>query len=103
MSLSRKQWVSLVALVLGCAVFLGAWATLTDFNDLPNSESGDIGIAKLDCMAKADYDECADRVDREFGVGAYAPIYERHPVAAALLAGVATFFVIAGGSRLFME
>jgi len=102
-SLSGKQALSLVALVIGVAVFLGTLAQLTDFNGLPSTESGEIGIAKIDCMKESDYAACADRVDREFGVGPYEPWYEEQPIIAALIAGAVTFFVIAGGGRLFLS
>lgn len=103
MSSSHKQVVALIAFVFGVAVFLGTLATLTDFNALPDTKSGEIGLAKFDCMGRSDYDECADRVDRQFRVGAYEPWYERQPLLAAALAGVAVFFGLAGAARLALD
>ncbi len=103
MSLSEKQIVSIVALALGAAVFLGALVRFAGSNEIPYAESGHTASARLDCIGKADFDTCNDRVDRNAGIGIYEPWYEQHPIMAALLAGGVTFFAIAGGGRLFMK
>lgn len=103
MSLSDKQKISMVALVLGAVVFLGALFRFAGSSELSYAESGGTASARIDCIGKADFDACNDRVDRQLGIGFYEPWYEQHAVLAALAAGGVTFFVIAGGGRLLMK
>ncbi len=103
-AMSDKQVVSVIALVVAILVAGALYLNLTGWNDPPSTKSGEIAIAKLDCITDSrDYDECADRVDRQFRAGPYEPWYKQQPVLAALAAGGAVFFVLAGGARLFLE
>ncbi len=99
-SLSTKQKLSVVALVIAGVVFLGALARFTDANNGPPPTASEIVAATRDCIrdakTDAEIDACNDPDVSE-------PWYERQPVLASLLAGGVTFFVIAGGGRLLMK
>ena len=100
-SLSGKQKLSLVALLLGAVVFVGALAQLNAFDAQPTPTAREAIETTRDCIqdakTDADIDQCNNRD------GGNHPWYEQHAVLAALAAGGVTFFVIAGGGRLLMK
>lgn len=100
-SLSTKQMLSVVALVVGVAVFLATVSQLGDFGPTPQKTATEVLAEARKCIDAAKTDSeirACSEPDSDSG-----PWYNQHPVLAALIAGTATFFVIAGSGRLFMK
>jgi len=107
---SDKQVVSLGALVFAVLVAGALYLNLTNWNQQPSlMPEARAASAQFDCTVRSvqdptfDADACVDRVKREYQIGPYVPWYRQHPALAALAAAGVTFFVLAGGARLFME
>ena len=107
---SDKQVVSLGALVFAVLVAGALYLNLTNWHQYQSATPmARAASEKFDCELTGmqdptfDADECADQVDRKYRIGPYEPWYRQHPAPAALAAGVATFFALAGGARLLFD
>lgn len=108
--MSDKQVVSVIALIFAALVAGALYLNLIDWNQHPSAvPAAQAASETFDCSLRSvqdprfDVDACYDRVQRKYQIGPYVPWYRQHPALAAIAAGGATFFILAGGARLFLE